>query len=115
MWNSIGLILARTGPITQETSVRPRPRWWLYRKSLRVLANWKQVPLLFLCVADGLQKAPLISISSHGQVHDDGERSRAPVSHCTGRLRQRLGSPSSRHEIGATLIISPNLIASKTN
>jgi hypothetical protein len=39
MWNSIGLILARTGPTTQETRARPRPRWWLYRKAPVVLAN----------------------------------------------------------------------------
>jgi hypothetical protein len=42
-------------------------------------------------------------------------RGRSPASSWTGRLGQRLGSPSNRHEIGATLIISPNLIASKTN
>jgi hypothetical protein len=46
--NSIGLILARTGPTTQETRARPRPRWWLYRKALRVLANWE--PALLLCL-----------------------------------------------------------------
>jgi hypothetical protein len=58
MWNSIGLILARTGPTTQETRARPRPHWWLYRKALRVLANWEQVLLLFHRVADSLQINP---------------------------------------------------------
>jgi hypothetical protein len=42
-------------------------------------------------------------------------RGRAPASTCTGRTGQRLGSLSGRHEIGATLTISPNLIATKTN
>jgi hypothetical protein len=40
---------------------------------------------------------------------------RSPASLCTGRLGQRQGSPGGRHEIGATLTISPNLIAAKTN
>ena len=107
--NSTGLISAQR-PSSEGKGARQ-----ICAEALRVLGNRKQVLLLFLCVADDLQKAPLTSISSHGQVHDDGERSRAPVSHWTGRLGQWLGSPSNRHEIGATLIISPNLIASKTN
>jgi hypothetical protein len=84
MWNSIGLILARTGPTTQETRARPRPRWWLYRKALRVLANWEQVLLLFHRVADSLQKCPPVSIPSQREVHDGGGRREAPASTCTG-------------------------------
>jgi hypothetical protein len=56
------------------------------RRVLRVLANRKQVLLLFLCVADDLQKAPSVSISSHGQVPDGVERGRSPASSWTGRL-----------------------------
>jgi hypothetical protein len=39
---------ADSGPTTQETRARPRPRWWLYRKALRVLATWE--PTLLLCL-----------------------------------------------------------------
>jgi hypothetical protein len=42
-------------------------------------------------------------------------RGRAPTSSQTDQLGQRLGFPSSGHEIGATLIISPNLIALMIN
>jgi hypothetical protein len=58
------------------------------------MVNMKWVPLLFSQVADNSQKDPRTSISSHGQVHDGGERNRVPVSHCTGRTGQRLGFPS---------------------
>jgi hypothetical protein len=35
------------GPTAHETGARPRPRWRLRRKALRVLANWRWVRLLF--------------------------------------------------------------------
>jgi hypothetical protein len=88
--NSIRPILTQVGP----TTVKARPRWWLYRKALRVLANRKQVLLLFLCVADGLQKSPPVSMPLHDTSSTALTHSQAPASACTGRMGQRLGSLS---------------------
>jgi hypothetical protein len=77
--------------------VRARPRWNSCRRALGVLVNRKQVLLLFLCVADGLQKAPSVSISSHGQVSDGVERGRSPASSWTGRLGLWSALPSGGH------------------
>jgi hypothetical protein len=58
---------------------------------------------------------PRISNSLHAQVHDDGSARSTPARFWTSRLGLWLGSPSGGHEIGATLTISPNLNAAKTN
>jgi hypothetical protein len=92
--NSIGLISAQSAQTQTETCPLARPRWPFCIEDPGFLVNWKRVPLLFLRVADGLQKAPSVFISSHGQVHDGTPHGRAPASICTGRLGQRQSSPS---------------------
>jgi hypothetical protein len=96
--NSVGLILAESAQAQAETRPRARPRtrprWLFCTEDPGFLVNWKRVPLLFLRVADGLQKAPSVFISSHGQVHDGAPHGRAPASICTSRLGQRQSSPS---------------------
>jgi hypothetical protein len=71
------MILARTSPTTQETRARAHARWQFCTEVPGVLGNRKQVPLLFLRVADGLQKHPQASNSSQGKVPDDGSAMRS--------------------------------------
>jgi hypothetical protein len=59
-----------------KARARPRQRWRLYRKGLRVFANWKQVLSLFHCVTDGLQRGPPSSIPLQGEVPDGGPHGR---------------------------------------
>ena len=103
------------GPSPRENGTRPRPRGRFCAEALGVLTKPEQGRSLFSQVTDKSQKDPRVSVSSQTKVHDGVERGKVPASLCTGRLGQQLGSPSNINEIGATLIISPNLIASKTN
>jgi hypothetical protein len=122
-WKRKGKRLNSTGPVSAQAAqvhaetwcARPRQRWRLYRKGLWVFANWKWVLSLFHRVADGLQKSPPYSISSQGEVPDDGKRGRTPASICTDRREPRLTAPSGGHEIRPTLTISPNTISSMAN
>jgi hypothetical protein len=75
------------------------------------LSNSERALSLFNTVTDTLLKSPPTSKSSQGEVHDGGGRRDAPARFWTGRLGLWLGSPSGGHEIGVTMIISPNLIA----
>jgi hypothetical protein len=53
---------------------RPRARalWRFCTGDLGVLVNLKQVYLLCFSVTDNLQKRPPVSVSSQGEVHDNG-------------------------------------------
>jgi hypothetical protein len=84
--NSTGLIPARTGPTTQETRARTRARWQICTGALTFLDNRKQVPLLFLWVADCLQKHPPTSIPSRDTTPTVFTRGEAPARSWTGRL-----------------------------
>jgi hypothetical protein len=77
--------------------------------------NSKRGRSLLHRVTDRLQLGPQASIPSQTEVHDGVTPDRAPARFWTGRLGLRLGSLSSRHEIGASLTIFPNLIAAQTN
>ena len=103
------------GPSLRENGTRQRPRGRFCAEALGVLTKPEQGRLLFSQVTDKSQKNPRVSVSSQGKVPDGVERREVPASLCTGWLGQQLGSSSNINEIGATLIISPNLIASKTN
>jgi hypothetical protein len=83
--NSIGLISAQWP--SPEGKGAPAPvRWQFCEKGLGFLANWRHVLSLFRGDTDDLQKSPLISIPSQGEVHDGVARNRTPASTCTGRL-----------------------------
>jgi hypothetical protein len=99
------------GPSPGRIAPAARSRWQLCKKGLGVLVNRKQVLLLFLCVADGLQKAPQSSISSQGKVLDNGARCGAPASTKTGQTEQGLVPSFGRNRIHALTIDSPKLIA----
>jgi hypothetical protein len=98
-----------------ERRPRARPRWQTCTGALGVLTNCERVLSLFNTVTDTLLKSPPTSKSSQGEVHDGGGRRDAPARIWTGRLGLWLGSPSGGHEIGASLSISPNLIATRIN
>jgi hypothetical protein len=113
--NSTGPEVAHTAQPLEKTGARPRLRGRFARRSSGFWANGSWVRLLFEPVTDRLQGSPCSSNSSQREVPDGGERGCAPVSHCTGQTGRRQDPSSNRHEIGATMIVSPNLIASKTN
>jgi hypothetical protein len=68
--NSVGLKSNQAAQAHVESRARPRPRWHLYRKVLRVFTNRKQVLSLFIRVTDRLQKDPRTPIHSRLEVHD---------------------------------------------
>jgi hypothetical protein len=112
--NSTGPNLAQAAQLGQK-GARARPRWQTCTEALGVLTNCERAFSLFNTVTDVCIKVlPLLSILSL-KSPTLFTRSRAPASTYAGRSGQRLGSPSGRHEIGASLTISPNLIATKTN
>ena len=107
--NSTGPNPAQVGPLPAEAC--PRARWPTCTETLAFLSNSERALSLFNTVTDTLLKSPPTSKSSQGEVHDGGGRRDAPARSWTGRLGLWLGSPSGGHEIGVTMIISPNLIA----
>jgi hypothetical protein len=112
--NSTGPNPAQAAQLGQK-GARARPRWQTCTEALGVLTNCERALSLFNLVTDTLLKSPPTSKSSQGEVHDGGGRRDAPARSWTGRLGLWLGSPSGGHEIGVTMIISPNLIATKTS
>jgi hypothetical protein len=114
-FNSNGLVSAHTAQSRGE-SARARPRSGNFaERAPKFLLTENR---FFHCLTKSLTictKNPHLLSFCMVKSPTPFTRGRAPASTCTGRTGQRLGSPSGRHEIGATLTISPNLIATKTN
>jgi hypothetical protein len=113
--NSIGLISAQR-PSSEGKSARARVRCGVFAEGP---SGYRLTGYMFVhyfsASLTGYRKPLRFLLLHTARSTMAFTRGEAPARSWTGRLGQRLGSPSNRNEIGATLIISPNLIASKTN